>query len=173
MPAQVYIMCSQSQGIYKIGITRKRIHERLAQIRYTDAVPDVDVVHSLQCHNLDQAADLEFIIHSIHAEKHVRGEWFKLDASDLEKLLKLTCGVHGLYKLLPVWAEQLRQLPREPHPREQRLCRRYKAILDCPTNPRHGIYKHRQALTAQYEELLHQAANVQKQIHALGFLERF
>lgn len=73
-----------AEGFYKIGRCRY-IDERIKQLRIQ--LPfKIDVIHMLFV--TDPAAE-ERRIHGIFREKRVNGEWFKLDADDLDYIGKV------------------------------------------------------------------------------------
>ena len=70
------------QEFYKIGKTR-HMSERLSNLQI--AIPfDLEMVMWLPRISHSSAHKLEHKLHKLFSEKHFRGEWFKLAATDLE-----------------------------------------------------------------------------------------
>lgn len=80
----VYVI-GNGRGYYKIGQTDKQVEKRLAALQIGSPDP-LSIVHVIS--HINQAR-IERELHEKFMAKRVRGEWFKLDRSDL---LTLTGG---------------------------------------------------------------------------------
>lgn len=74
-----YVYVLKSHGLYKIGKT-KNPKQRIETINALNAIP-VKIILIKTVINFTAA---ETRIHSLFQDKHVRGEWFRLDESDLD-----------------------------------------------------------------------------------------
>ena len=71
--AGVYVVHSFSNdGLVKIGFSND-FYRRLGQI-----APDVELCHSIYCLNREMAIIVEAALHTLFADRRVRGEWFNL-----------------------------------------------------------------------------------------------
>ena len=82
-PGFVYLMYCPLVQLHKIGITRN-VSTRLASL---NAIPGVDVVliHSVYVAHMRQT---EAELHRQAAGVHCRGDWFRLDGADVERIIE-------------------------------------------------------------------------------------
>lgn len=74
----VYLILDKSTGYYKIGRSKNpKIRERTLQ----SEKPTLEMIVSFSGINLDEKN-----LHSLFKEKRIRGEWFDLSGSDIEKI---------------------------------------------------------------------------------------
>lgn len=85
----MYVYLLRAFKWYKIGRTRK-LTSRVKALR-TEPPFEIELIHLIECDNSWRA---EKILHGIFSEKRVKGEWFALDAEDVE----LICGVDAFSK---------------------------------------------------------------------------
>ena len=79
----VYLMLDTTNGSSKIGISNKpEYREHTLQ----SEKPTIELVCAKLYPSRKIALAIESALHSCYEEKHVRGEWFKLDASDIEMI---------------------------------------------------------------------------------------
>lgn len=78
----VYVIGNKEVGVYKIGFTRRTVGERLADIQSMSPLPLAVITHFL----VFDAPRIEQQLHQKFEKKHSHGEWFKLDAVDLDSL---------------------------------------------------------------------------------------
>ena len=77
-PTCIYVMIDKNTGYYKIGRSRNpKVRERTLQ----SEKPTIEMIFSKEALVLD-----ERVIHEMFQEKRVRGEWFDLNGSDLQKI---------------------------------------------------------------------------------------
>lgn len=74
------------EDIYKIGITSGNVQDRL---RLLSTGTHCDLAIAYSCF-VRQAREIESRLHGIFAVKHVRGEWYRLNACDIE-VVKAEC----------------------------------------------------------------------------------
>ena len=84
----VYLMYLPSRGIYKIGRT-KNIDRRLARLQQKHG-QDLALVKAIEHFH---ASDTELLLHDHFCDKRLDGEWFCLDAKDLERF-ELYAGIY-------------------------------------------------------------------------------
>jgi hypothetical protein len=101
--AWVYILHCESRDIYKIGMTSQSINTRMSQVRYEDGLPDIKLIHAMECASVASAADLEFMLHSIFAEGRVTGEWFEIEAGDIVEFKAARNWLAAFILGLPIW----------------------------------------------------------------------
>jgi len=73
--SSIYIIKSKDDNIYKIGVSSNP-SRRLKDI---EAILPFDI-ETILVKKVNQAYDLEFIIHNYLKEHHLKGEWFKLQS---------------------------------------------------------------------------------------------
>ena len=79
----VYLMLDTTNGSSKIGVSNKpEYREHTLQ----SEKPTIELVCAKLYPSRKIALAIESALHSCYEEKHVRGEWFKLDASDIEMI---------------------------------------------------------------------------------------
>lgn len=80
----VYLMHDESNGFYKIGISNKpEYREHTLQ----SEKPTIVLVCSKEFPNRSIAEAFEAALHKVYENKRLRGEWFKLDDSDVQDLI--------------------------------------------------------------------------------------
>jgi len=86
----VYVFYNKNTGFFKIGIS-KEPKTRLRHIE-TNSGCDLELILSIipEYKTIVEAPKtIESILHSYFRKKNHRGEWFKLDINDLEKIREL------------------------------------------------------------------------------------
>ena len=83
VPGYIYLM--HCEGWYKIGKTTQEPEDRLAQI--DTAIPfETTLIHTIR---VDDCNAVEQHLHARFSDKRWKGEWFKLDESDIEYIKEL------------------------------------------------------------------------------------
>lgn len=78
-PSIIYIIRDTIRGFYKIGITRGKLESRMSQLK--TANPSIELV----CNYIGSILDEQSLhAHLTQVGKHVGGEWFSLEQSDLD-----------------------------------------------------------------------------------------
>jgi len=67
----------------KIGATSYNIQKRLNELQTGNARK----LHLLGCYPVENKISTESFLHSLYKEKHILGEWFKLDNQDIKNIL--------------------------------------------------------------------------------------
>lgn len=81
----VYLMKDFSNGYYKIGMSNKpEYRERTLQ----SEKPTIEMIANKRYPSRKIAEAIEAALHNAFSEKRIRGEWFSLDAIDVELLLE-------------------------------------------------------------------------------------
>lgn len=75
----VYLIHNATQSTYKIGKSKDPV-KRLSQLR-TSSPDEIAIVCTIETSDMDR---LEGELHQHFADKHIRGEWFRLTPSDVE-----------------------------------------------------------------------------------------
>jgi len=91
-PACVYILEKQvdeDDSDYKIGMTGQPIDLRVAAIRRSENDPNIRLVHSIQCSNIEEAYELEQTLHNYFDDYLIYREWFVLDEQELNWLSQI------------------------------------------------------------------------------------
>ena len=95
----VYLICSESldgNRIYKIGITKRDIENRLKEFR----TGNCSNLYLVDLYKSEWASKIESQLHKIFMAKRISGEWFNLDANDLV-LFKEKCNlIHSNLELI-------------------------------------------------------------------------
>jgi hypothetical protein len=77
----VYLMYDSSTDYYKIGYSKDAIYrEKTLQAEK----PTIDLIVKKEYFSKDKAREVERLLHQKFYDKRGRGEWFKLDANDLD-----------------------------------------------------------------------------------------
>lgn len=80
----VYLMHDENNNAYKIGISNNPKHrERTLQ----SEKPSIILVKSKKFPTRDLARAFEFALHKTYSDKHMRGEWFRLNDSDVKDII--------------------------------------------------------------------------------------
>ena len=81
----VYLMKDTANNYHKIGISSKpEYREKTLQ----SEKPSIELICCKEFPTRKMARALESALHSTYSEKHVRGEWFKLDEDDVAEIVK-------------------------------------------------------------------------------------
>lgn len=81
----VYLMHDTSNGYYKIGISNNpEYRERTLQ----SEKPTIEMIASKKFPIRKIADSIEKALHDTYSEKRLRGEWFELDAKDIEHIIE-------------------------------------------------------------------------------------
>ena len=75
----IYVMHMEGTEFYKIGKSISPDHRNISVILPMDIV----LVHKVRTNRMHQ---LETFMHKFYKSKHVRGEWYRLDAADMPLL---------------------------------------------------------------------------------------
>lgn len=124
--ASVYILHDREKNIYKIGMTRQPVNNRVMQVRYSESTLDIVLIHVITCDTDTQAADLEFVLHSIAATTHIGGEWFNLPLSAVARFQSVAKFTEAMSYLLKTWWTSLKS----PSDRQTSVYNRCKSELD-------------------------------------------
>ena len=80
----VYLMVDTTNGYHKIGISNKpEYREGTLQ----SEKPTIELLCAKEFPSRTIARAIETALHSTYQDKHIRGEWFKLDAKDIIDLI--------------------------------------------------------------------------------------
>lgn len=80
----VYLMCDTSNGYFKIGISNNpEYRERTLQ----SEKPTIEKLCAKEYPNRAIASAIERALHKTYESKHIRGEWFMLDADDVNAIM--------------------------------------------------------------------------------------
>ncbi len=80
----VYLMVDLANNFYKIGISNDlQIRESTLQ----SEKPTIEIITSKKFNNRKIASVFEKTLHSVYEAKRIRGEWFNLDASELNEVI--------------------------------------------------------------------------------------
>lgn len=82
----VYLICDPDQNVYKIGVTRNIVQNRLKKLQ-TGNSSELHIVYTVET---DYPFRLETLLHNKFSNKKVQGEWYKLSDEDV-KNFKDTC----------------------------------------------------------------------------------
>ena len=81
----VYLMKDTANNYHKIGISNKpEYREKTLQ----SEKPSIELVCCKEFPSRKMARALESALHTTYSEKHIRGEWFKLDEDDVTEIIK-------------------------------------------------------------------------------------
>lgn len=81
-----YLMRDNSTGCYKIGISKKpEYRERTLQ----SEKPSIEMLCAKPYPNKKLAHAIEQALHKVYADKRVRGEWFRLDVTDIKQIRQM------------------------------------------------------------------------------------
>jgi hypothetical protein len=78
--AHIYVVKLVDEGIYKIGQTKN------LELRLCSLIKKHGPVNLEYANTTTEANEFEGRLHSLFAEKHVEGEWFRLDEADIEHI---------------------------------------------------------------------------------------
>lgn len=81
IPGFIYVAFNADTGLYKIGLS-KNVGARIKQIA-NDQACDVTLFHSFPVMRMGES---EAMMHERFRDKHVYGEWFRLDSTDIETI---------------------------------------------------------------------------------------
>ena len=92
----VYLISSEINNdiLYKIGITKRDVNERLKQLK-TGNPAELTVVTTFES---KWATKIEANLHKRYT--HVSGEWFRLDLKEVEDFLNVCKLVHDNFELI-------------------------------------------------------------------------
>ena len=83
-PGWVYVIKADER--YKIGISVSDVNKRIESLRTASAFP-IEVICIIEVEN---AREIEALLHNRFRHKRLKGEWFSLDADDLDSLRRMT-----------------------------------------------------------------------------------
>lgn len=76
----LYLIQAES-GPVKIGVSND-FNRRLSQLQ-TSTHETLTVVYTLACSSMEQASQIERVLHQRYKHVHIRGEWFRADPKDI------------------------------------------------------------------------------------------
>jgi hypothetical protein len=81
----VYLISSETNGskIYKIGITRRKVTERLKEFRTGNA----SILTIENVYTSPYGSKIESYFHGMYKSKNVGGEWFNLNQNDIDNFI--------------------------------------------------------------------------------------
>lgn len=82
-PCYVYLMVDTANGYHKIGISN---HPEYREGTLQSEKPFIELVCAKKFPSRTIARAIESALHSTYQDKHLRGEWFQLDARDIIEL---------------------------------------------------------------------------------------
>lgn len=82
-PCYVYLMVDTSNGYHKIGISN---HPEYREGTLQSEKPTIELLCAKKFPSRTIARAIESALHSTYESKHLRGEWFQLDAKDIIEL---------------------------------------------------------------------------------------
>lgn len=82
----LYLMVDTSNGYYKIGISN---HPEYREKTLQSEKPTIEMVCCKQYPNRAIARTFEQSLHKLYSSKHIRGEWFSLDSSDVAHMMEV------------------------------------------------------------------------------------
>jgi hypothetical protein len=160
-PAQVYLMFSPSEDIYKIGYTSQDLAIRTKYVRWARCVEDICPVHSIKCCDMRLATDVEYLLHYAYRAQRVYGEWFKLLPENVATIRKFHLGSSVLQKFLPIWYTDIMAEEKKVYTElERRWLSEYKTLLDKPGKPL-------KAIAMRQRELSKSAQHLEKHLEAI------
>lgn len=77
VPVKTYVMFDKSTGFYKIG---KSVNPRYREKTLQSEKPTIELLHVFH-------TNIEKKLHKEYHNKRIRGEWFALEISDIEKMV--------------------------------------------------------------------------------------
>lgn len=82
-PCYVYLMVDTANGYHKIGISN---HPEYREGTLQSEKPSIELVCAKKFPSRTIARAIESALHTTYQDKHLRGEWFQLDAKDIIEL---------------------------------------------------------------------------------------
>ena len=79
----VYLMIDTTNNFHKIGISN---HPRYREHTLQSDKPTIELLCAKEYPSREIAKAIESSLHNVYANKRIRGEWFNLDASDVENI---------------------------------------------------------------------------------------
>ena len=83
-PCYVYLMVDTTNGYHKIGISN---HPEYREGTLQSEKPTIELLCAKQFPSRTIAKAIESALHKTYEDKHLRGEWFQLDAKDIIDLM--------------------------------------------------------------------------------------
>lgn len=80
----VYLICDPENNVYKIGVTRNSITERIKELQTGNATP----LHITAYHETEYPFCVERMLHSRFGHKKILNEWFSLSLEETCKFNK-------------------------------------------------------------------------------------
>lgn len=84
-PCFVYLMVDTANGYHKIGISN---HPEYREGTLQSEKPTIELLCAKQFPSRTIAKAIESALHKAYEAKHLRGEWFQLEANDIIELLE-------------------------------------------------------------------------------------
>lgn len=79
MRGYVYLICDPETELYKIGVTRGSLENRIKKLQTGNGAP----LHVTAYHMSEYPYRVETMLHNRYANKRELNEWFRLDDSDV------------------------------------------------------------------------------------------
>ena len=94
----IYLISSEinNDTLYKIGITKRDVKKRLKELKTGNAAT-LSIVNQFES---KWAFKIEANLHTTYQTKNINGEWFRLEAIDIENFTSTCQLIHDNFELL-------------------------------------------------------------------------
>jgi hypothetical protein len=93
---KVYLIKTEEQDYYKIGMTKKSVNERIEQLQVGSAEP-LEFVCEFETRHFKR---VEKRLHMLFSSKRMEGEWFALTEEDVMNFTEYCQQSHDIYESL-------------------------------------------------------------------------